>query len=132
MLTRRILLIEDNSDAQLALKELLEIWDHSVATASDGVSGLERALEIVPDVALVDIGLPLLDGYEVARRIRAGRDGASIYLVALTGYGSTEQRTRALECGFDVHLVKPVEPVHLERLLAQMPVRGHRDLRAAQ
>jgi signal transduction histidine kinase len=130
--TRRILLVEDNSDAQTALKDLLEIWGHSVTTASDGVSGVERALEVVPEVALVDIGLPLLDGYEVARRIRAGRDGGSIYLVALTGYGSSEQRARALDAGFDVHLVKPVEPHRLEKLLSQMPARPRPGLRAVQ
>ncbi len=130
--SRRILLVEDNSDAQMALKDLLEIWGHEVITASDGVSGVERALEALPEVALIDIGLPLIDGYEVARRIRAGQDGRSIYLVALTGYGTSEQRAKALEAGFDVHLVKPVEPARLEGLLAQVPVCQYPGLRVAR
>ena len=129
---RRILLVEDNSDAQMALKDLLEIWGHEVITASDGVTGVERALAALPEVALVDIGLPLIDGYEVARRIRAGKDGQSIHLVALTGYGSSEQRAKALEAGFDVHLVKPVEPPRLERLLTELAAREPPGLRVAR
>ncbi|MEZ0311311.1 MAG: response regulator [Myxococcota bacterium] len=129
---RRILLVEDNSDAQMALKDLLEIWGHDVITASDGLSGVERALAAMPEVALVDIGLPLIDGYEVARRIRAAKDGQSIHLVALTGYGSSEQRAKALEAGFDVHLVKPVEPLRLERLLMQLPARQSPSLRVVR
>lgn len=128
----RILLVEDNSDAQMALKDLLEIWGHDVITASDGVRGVERALEALPDVALVDIGLPLIDGYEVARRVRADPEGKSIHLVALTGYGSTEQRAKALEAGFDVHLVKPVEPSRLEHLLTQLPSRPATGLRVVR
>jgi CheY-like chemotaxis protein len=117
------LVIEDNSDAQLALKDLLEIWGHDVITASDGVAGFERALIAQPDVAVVDIGLPLLDGYEVARRIRATPEAADMYLVALTAYGADEHRAMALEAGFDLHLVKPVEPMKLLRLLARVPTR---------
>ncbi len=129
---RRILLVEDNSDAQMALKDLLEIWGHEVITASDGLTGVERALASLPEIALVDIGLPLIDGYEVARRIRAGKDGQTIQLVALTGYGTSEQRAKALEAGFDLHLVKPVEPLRLERLLTQLQPREQPGLRVVR
>lgn len=118
---RFVLLVEDSSDAQTALKDLIEIWGHRVVIASDGLAGVEQALAHKPEIALVDIGLPLLDGYEVARRVRAAL-GRDIYLVALTGYGSHEQRAQALEAGFDMHLVKPVEPQRLERLLRTIQV----------
>ena len=120
-LPRHILLVEDNSDAQLALKDLMEIWGHRVITASDGIAGVQQALTHRPEIALVDIGLPQIDGYEVARRIREAL-GKHIHLVALTGYGSGEQRAKALAAGFDLHLVKPVEPARLERLLKTIPV----------
>ena len=73
----------------------------------------------MPDVVLIDVGLPGLDGYEVARRIRAERNGQSVRLVAITGYGQPEDRSRALEAGFDVHLTKPVSPEQLAEVLAE-------------
>lgn len=92
-------------------------WGHHVECASDGEEGLERILNGNHDVALVDIGLPGLDGYEVARRARADPRGGRIALIALTGYGSREQRAVALDSGFNCVLVKPVEPAHLQRAL---------------
>ena len=101
---------------------LLESMGHRVEVAVDGVSGLDKALAHAPDVALVDVGLPQIDGYEIARRIRdASRGGRRPYLVAITGYGLAEDRARAFEAGFDAHLVKPVDPDELERLLATAP-----------
>jgi CheY-like chemotaxis protein len=90
------------------LRQLLEQAGHEVHDAGDGPQGVDAALRLEPDVALIDVGLPELDGYEVARRIRAGtrRD---MLLVALTGYGLAEDRERALAAGFDLHLVKPVD-----------------------
>jgi PAS domain S-box-containing protein len=115
--SRRILLVEDNADVRDGLRLLLEDWGHRVDEAVDGPSGLTQALQGLPDLALIDVGLPGLDGYGVARGIRSAPGGDSIRLVALTGYGQPEDRRRALEAGFDAHLVKPVEPDDLLRLL---------------
>jgi signal transduction histidine kinase len=117
---RDILIIEDNADARETLRKLLEFAGHRVRTASDGAAGLEAALAALPEVVLVDIGLPKLDGYEVARRIRAAADGGRRpLLIALTGYGLEEDRQRALAAGFDAHLVKPVAEDELGKLLAE-------------
>ena len=104
----RVLIIEDNEDGRETLRMLLELFGHEVEVASDGVEGVYKALTWRPAVALVDVGLPVLDGYQVARCIR-GVLGGSIVLVAHTGYGQPEDRSRALEAGFDAHLVKPVQ-----------------------
>ncbi|HYO16078.1 MAG TPA: ATP-binding protein, partial [Thermoanaerobaculia bacterium] len=115
-----VLVVEDNLDGRESLRELLEIWGHRVDLAETGPEGLEKAFALRPEVALVDIGLPGLDGNEVARRIRAvlGRD--QISLVAMTGYGQPEDRRRALQAGFDRYLVKPVDPAVLSQLLAEL------------
>jgi CheY-like chemotaxis protein len=119
MAARDILIVEDNADARETLCKLLEFAGHRVRTAADGAAGVEAALAALPEVAFVDIGLPKLDGYEVARRIRAAADGGRRpLLVALTGYGLEEDRQRALAAGFDAHLVKPVSEDALEKLLA--------------
>ena len=112
-----VLLVEDNEDAREMMKELLQLWGHRVDTAADGAEGLDRALELTPEVCLLDVGLPKMDGYELARRIRASSHGQEFYLVALTGYGGVEQKTLAKQAGFDLHLVKPVDPAALETLL---------------
>jgi len=114
---RRVLVIEDNADAREMLRLALELDGHQVETAVDGLSGVETALRIMPDLVLVDIGLPGLDGYAVAQRLRAAL-GDRLTLVALTGYGQSEDRRRASESGFDAHLVKPVDPDVLTRALA--------------
>jgi CheY-like chemotaxis protein len=105
---KRILVIEDQADARRALQRLLQIWGHDVEVAEDGVRGVDAATNRPPEIALIDVGLPGLDGYEVARRLRAAI-GRSIRLVALTGYGQPEDRERAFDAGFDLHLVKPVD-----------------------
>jgi len=117
--TRRVLVIEDNDDARETLRDVLELWGHEVEVAADGSLGLDLALSLHPEIALVDIGLPGLDGYEVARRVRAAEDGASMRMIALTGYGQPEDRRRALEAGFDSHLVKPVDLEMLSTLLRE-------------
>jgi PAS domain S-box-containing protein len=114
-----VLLIEDNADARQSLRALLEQEGHRVDEAADGVSGLVRAETTRPDIVLVDIGLPSLDGYEVARRIRS-RQGAAPILVAITGYGQANDRRRSFEAGFDAHLTKPVAPDHLAHVLASL------------
>ena len=121
---RSVLVVEDNADVREALRWLLESEGHSVRTARSWREAIELTLQSSPDVALVDIGLPEMDGYELARHLRATPRGAAIRLVALTGYGRPEDRQRAREAGFEVHLVKPVEPEDLMRLLAgELPLR---------
>jgi len=117
---RRVLIVEDNDDARDMLRFLLEHEGHTVAVAADGHDGIEHALATMPDVALVDIGLPGVDGYEVARRIRRADPGRRIALVALTGYGLPDDRRRAEDAGFNFHLVKPVDPQRLFALLASI------------
>ncbi len=116
--SRHILVVEDNADARETLGMLLSMAGHRVDTADDGPSGLAAALAERPDVALVDIGLPRMDGYEMARQLRSTAGEYRPYLVALTGYGLPEDRERALAAGFDAHVVKPVDPALLEQLLA--------------
>ena len=110
---RRVVLIDDDMDGLASLRQILEGDGHSVRTAAEGGAGLEAIMEWTPEVALVDIGLPGLDGYQIARRVRAS--GRSVYLVALSGYGQLEDKEKARSAGFDEHLTKPAEP---ERLLA--------------
>ena len=116
--TRRILVIEDNDDAREMLTQLVRGLGHEAHEASDGVSGVEAALRLLPDVTLVDIGLPGVDGYEVAQRIRKNPRGQPLRLVAVTGYGQREDRERALAAGYDEHVVKPVDPARLTAVLA--------------
>jgi CheY-like chemotaxis protein/anti-sigma regulatory factor (Ser/Thr protein kinase) len=113
---RRVLVVEDNDDAREMLRNLLRLLGHEVHEARDGASGVDEARRLRPDVALIDIGLPGIDGYEVARRIRADVPGAR--LVAVTGYGQPEDRERTRAAGFDVHLVKPVDPDQLQEVLS--------------
>lgn len=115
----RVLIIEDNPNGREMLKALLELEGYEVETAPDGLRGLEMLEFQRPDVALVDIGLPGLDGYEIARRIRRNHDHDGTFLIALTGYGQPEDVRLALEAGFDVHLVKPLDPQQLARILSE-------------
>jgi two-component system CheB/CheR fusion protein len=122
---RRILVVDDSLDQVESLSMLLQLNGHEVFSAMDGTSAIEAALLHRPDVALVDIGLPGTNGYEVARRIRLMPELAGIVLVAQTGWGQEEDRRRSLEAGFDHHLVKPVELETLERILvAPTPPRA--------
>ncbi len=108
--SRRILLVEDNDDVRRSLRAALVLQGHRVLEASDGERGIELATRERPEVAVVDIGLPGADGYEVARRLRALQGGTSMLLVALTGYGQRESRGRALDAGFDEYVTKPISP----------------------
>ncbi|HEX2225164.1 MAG TPA: ATP-binding protein [Thermoanaerobaculia bacterium] len=112
-----VLIVEDNADGRESMRELLEIWGHNVVLAETGLEGVEKALTFRPDVALVDIGLPGIDGNEVARRIRTTFDSQQVCLIAMTGYGQPEDRRRALQAGFDNYLIKPVDPARLSALL---------------
>lgn len=127
---RRILVIEDNDDVREMLGDALAAAGHEVHRAADGPSGIEAALRLMPDVVLVDIGLPGVDGYEVAVRIRAAAGDKAIRLIALTGYGRYEDRERARVAGFDAHVVKPVDLEALsamfqsERVVVPLPQRS--------
>jgi signal transduction histidine kinase len=116
---RHILIVEDNPDARFTLHAMLEAWGHSVEVAQDGLDGVTKALQRGPELALVDIGLPGLDGYGVAERIRA-KLGRTMHLVALSGYGTHEAKQRALQAGFDLHLTKPVSASELARVIANL------------
>ena len=121
---RRILVADDNNDALESLATLLQLSGHEVYTAANGAVALESAEQHRPEVVLLDIGMPKLDGYEVARRIRAQPWGQRITLVALTGWGQDSDRRRSQEAGFDSHLVKPLDLDKLTELLAGLPSAG--------
>ena len=120
---RRILIIEDNADVRDLLRIKLRQLGHRVEAAEDGTKGLEKLLASPPDVALIDIGLPGMNGYEIARQVRE-KIGAEVYLVALTGYGQADDKKEALAAGFDVHLTKPADFVDLQNILGQVPIRS--------
>ena len=114
----RILIVDDNRDAATSLAMLLEMSGNQTITAHDGVAAVETAAAFHPDVILLDIGLPGLSGYEVARRIRSEPWSERVTLVAITGWGESEDRQRSTEAGFDAHLVKPIDHAALMKLLA--------------
>ena len=111
---KRVFLVDDNADSREMYRVVLKSLGHVVYEADDGVQAMAMMASVRPDVAFIDIGLPEMDGYELARRIRATAQGRDVTLVALTGYGFPEDRQRAREAGFDGHLVKPVEPSALQ------------------
>jgi CheY-like chemotaxis protein len=115
-----VLLVEDNAGGREALEELLGLWGCEVMAVATGKEAVERGLANPPALALIDIGLPDIDGYEVARRLREGLGDGCGRLVALTGFGQPDDRRRALEAGFDEHLIKPVDPRNLSVLLDEV------------
>ncbi len=119
---RRVLIIEDQQDARESLRMLLELDGHDVALARDGAEGLAKLASMDPDAALVDIGLPGIDGYEVARRARELPNRRNILMIALSGYAQKEDRERSREAGFDLHLAKPVAYDDLRQALSKPPV----------
>jgi PAS domain S-box-containing protein len=118
--TRRILVVDDNRDAAYSTAMVLRLMGHDTQTAHDGLEAVKAAATFRPDVMLLDIGLPRINGYEAARRIRQEPWGKSMALIALTGWGQEEDRQRALEAGCDYHLTKPVEAATLEKLLGTL------------
>jgi CheY-like chemotaxis protein len=121
---RRILVVDDNRDSADSLAMLLKLSGHEVRVAHDGLKAVEAAATFQPDVILLDIGLPGLNGYEAARRIREQQRDKDLILVALTGWGQEEDRRRSEEAGFHAHIVKPVDFAALTRLLAD-PSAGY-------
>ena len=122
---RRILIVEDLFDAAITMELLLEMMGHQVEIAVDGQSGLDKADRFGPDIILCDIGLPgALSGYDVARRVRRMPRVRDAYLIALTGFGSPSDKAEAAQAGFDLHLVKPIDPAALEPMIARIPPRS--------
>ncbi len=127
---RRVLVADDNYDSATSLSILLNDAGYEIRTAGDGAQALQTAAEFRPDIALLDIGMPMLNGYEIARRIRDQPWGRDVLLIAVTGWGGPEHRQQTAAAGFDHHLIKPVDPTALTQLLASLlteagaPVRG--------
>lgn len=120
----RVLVVDDNMDSAESLAMLLKVSGHDVRTAHDGEAALEAALDWRPEVVLLDIGLPGLDGFEVAKRMRRHPALLDVVLVALTGYGQDADRQRSQDAGFDRHLVKPVVPAMVQSIVASLPERA--------
>jgi CheY-like chemotaxis protein len=116
--SRKLLIIDDNIDAASSLAMLLRLKGHETRVAHDGPTAVAAAASYQPEVILLDIGMPGMDGYEVARRVRAGPNGESVLLIALTGWGQEEDRRRTAEAGFDHHIVKPPDADALAALLS--------------
>jgi PAS domain S-box-containing protein len=117
---RRILVVDDNQDSATSLAMILGMMGHETKTANDGVEAIEVADEFQPHAALLDIGMPKLNGYEAARRMRETKWGRDMLLVALTGWGQESDRLRSSNAGFDAHLIKPVDVAEIQRLLLNM------------
>ena len=115
----RILIVDDNVDLARGLARLLQIHGHEVQIAHDGLSGLDKARESKPEVVLLDIGLPGMDGYQVAARLRRDEAVMGATLIAISGYGQDEDRRLAREAGFDHHLVKPIDSDDLIKILEE-------------
>jgi len=113
----RILIVEDYTDNAITLALLLQMYGHEVQVAKNGVEALKKTQEERPDVLLLDIGLPGMSGYEVARKLKEERPRKTPFLIALTGYGQDEDRRHSTDAGIDLHLVKPVEPEELQVIL---------------
>src|SRR5690242_10095370 len=112
----RVLVVDDNEDAAMSLAMMLDVMGYDVRTAHDGLEAVRAADEFLPEAALLDIGLPHLSGYDVARHIR-GKMGADVLLVAITGWGTAEDVRKSQEAGFDHHFTKPADPERLKKIL---------------
>jgi len=114
---RRIVVADDNEDSAQSFAMLLSFSGHEVRVAHDGEEALDAVRSFRPDVAFLDIGMPRLSGYEVAEAVRAEPWGRDIKLIAVTGWGQADDKVRARSAGFDQHLVKPIDPTDVDRLL---------------
>lgn len=114
---RRIVIADDNEDSAESFAMLLSFSGHEVRVAHDGAAALDAVREFRPDVAFLDIGMPVLNGYEVAQAVRAEPWGRDVTLIAVTGWGQADDKLRARSAGFDRHLIKPIDPAEVDRLL---------------
>jgi CheY-like chemotaxis protein len=121
---RRVLVVDDNKDSGDTLALLLKVKGHEVYTARDGFEAIEKAAELRPEIILMDVGMPRLNGYDATRRIRETDYGRDIYIVALTGWGQASDVARSLEAGCSAHMVKPVDFAALDQLLSDIPTSG--------
>ena len=121
-INRRVLIADDNRDGAESLAMVMTVFGCEVRTAYDGASAVRTAESFKPEVIFLDLGMPGMDGFEAARRIRSLPGGSSIVLIALTGWGQERDRQRTAEAGFDAHLVKPVDPLSMRSFLDQLPV----------
>ena len=119
----RILVVDDSEDCRDSLATMLQLDGNDVRTAPDGAAALEVAASFEPEIVLLDIRMPVMDGYEAARRLRAEPHGKHVVLVALTGWGQHEHRERSRLAGFDAHLTKPLDHDELSRLIASLTHR---------
>lgn len=117
---RRILVVDDNRDSAFSLAMLLKLTGSETQTAFDGLEAVAAAEKFRPDAVLLDIGLPKLNGYDAARKIREQPWGTGMVLIALTGWGQDDDRRKSAEAGFDAHIVKPIDHVALNKLLAEL------------
>jgi CheY-like chemotaxis protein len=118
---RRVLVVEDNADAAESMRMLLQAIGHEVSVVGDGTLALEEARRTRPDVILLDIGLPGMDGYQLAAALRAMPETSGAQLIAVSGYGQDKDRMRSRDAGFDLHLVKPVDPAKLSDAIGRVP-----------
>ncbi len=129
---RRVLVVDDNRDAAMSLELMLAMMGNEIRTAHDGLEAVEAAATFRPDLILLDIGLPKLNGYDACRRIRQQPWSKGTFIAALTGWGQEEDRRRSTEAGFNLHIVKPVDLPALEKLLgglelAAQPIAHYRE-----
>jgi CheY-like chemotaxis protein len=123
---RRILIADDNRDAAESMALVLRMLGHDVRSVHDGSEAVRTAEAFAPEVVLLDIGMPLMNGYDAARAMRAAPWGQEMFLVALTGWGQDDDRRRATEAGFDLHFTKPLEPADLRRIVEMKRAPGER------
>lgn len=116
--SRRVLIVEDNSDAAITLELLVQSLGHTTRVEHNGHRALAAAVEFRPNIVLLDIGLPGMDGYEIARQLRASAHSGALRLIAVTGWGQDTDKAKAAAAGFDTHLVKPLAANELARVLA--------------
>jgi CheY-like chemotaxis protein len=118
---RRILVVDDNKDSGDTMSLLLRVKGHEVCTARDGLEAIDRAADFHPEIILMDLGMPKLNGYDATRRIRETPNGKKMHIIALTGWGQASDIARSVEAGCNAHMVKPVDFLVLDNLLANLP-----------
>jgi len=117
---RRVLVVDDNIDSATTLAMVLDVMGHQTTLANDGLEAVRLAQDFQPEIVLLDIGMPKLNGYEACRQIRAQPWATQVIIIAVTGWGQDEDRRRSKDAGFDLHLVKPLDPLVVEQLMRKL------------